>query len=190
MEDDSDVASLLEQTEFSRATMKRLTLVRRPTEEGIGLFSPTKLVASLQKDSLEDKIKETLKMTDKSRSEEIFKQNRDYVEQKAKEAAAEMEALKERFENYTKSTADLIQANNQDFLTHLQQEVKRRVRDKSDMHIGFNKVEDKIAELGSSLAQAREDIFSLVKMAKATLTLVQMNSMLSEYEDIDKSKEK
>ena len=81
-----EAASIIEHSTISKATMKRLTLVRQPTLEDSALQSPTKLASMTRSNAkIQEEMKENIVENNKKRDVEIKKQYEDYMNLKSQE---------------------------------------------------------------------------------------------------------
>ncbi|CAI2367387.1 unnamed protein product [Moneuplotes crassus] len=187
--DDSDeeAASILEQSTVSRATMKRLNLVRRPTIEESSLQSPKKL--HTMTDMYNNNLKQELIVENKKRDEEIKKQYEDFVSLKTNELSIDIKSASKKFTDYQETTEKLVKQNTEDLLVHLKEETKRRIRDRNDFEIKFEKISKQISEINQNSLGTKDNITSVADLLKNLINLLQINDMLGlKVEDLDNQK--
>jgi hypothetical protein len=102
----SEVEDLVEHDIISKSTMKRLTLIRKPTDEGLNFQSPTKLKNPVNQGDIEDKIKESLmkeqSVHDREIIDRVSENNEKYVNLKMLEVDVKMNAINRKLQDSQK----------------------------------------------------------------------------------------
>ncbi|CAI2369865.1 unnamed protein product [Moneuplotes crassus] len=176
---EEEAASIIEHSTISRATMKRLTLVRKPTLEDFGLQSPTKL--KTMTDTNNKNLKQEFFADNQKRDEEIKQQYQEYVSLKTNELSVDIQGLSKKLADYQQIAQGLRDQVTEDFLAHLKEETKRRIRDRNDCELKFDKIAKQIYKINENELITKSNITSVVDLLKSLITLFQINDML----DID-----
>ena len=152
---EDEVNSLLEN---KTPEMKKINLFRRPTEE---ISSPTKKDSPINQQLLEEKVNQIIKNNELVTTEKITRNYMKYTDLKTEELRVELKELlagtktglnsninllKDYMKEELRSLLQVVMRTNDEFLVHLQEEIKRRNRDKSDIMIKIAKFEEIVNE--------------------------------------------
>ena len=178
--------------------MKRISLFRRPTED---FSSPKKSRSPKYQEEIEEKFKEIMQANENEKVEQITQDLKQYVDMKTDELREEVNEInsntkiefnssinlnRDYMKEEVKSLLQVIMKTNDEFLVHLQEEIKRRNRDKSDLTWKVDKLEEIVHQWAHVKTINEESVYSLGEVVRSIINIIHLDSILGSKDEEDR----